>query len=134
MSEPAFAESKPESGHVDENPATRWRQIIERQRSSGQGVSAFCRDNGIKPSSFFAWRRRLAGGDTGTGVGKFIEVKTSAARGKPLPSSVKDDDGLAADASSSIELRLVCGHRLLVRRGFDRQLLLDLLDVLETCP
>lgn len=131
MSEESVAESGPESVHVDASPAVRWRGLIDRQRSSGRTVSAFCRDNGITPSSLYAWRRRLAGGDGGTGAGKFVEVKPTMAGGRSGP--VMDDDG-PADASSSIELRLGGGRYLLLRRGFDRRLLLDLLDALETRP
>jgi hypothetical protein len=62
MSEESVAGSEPAFGHVGENPAARWRGLIDRQRSSGQAVSAFCREQGITPSSLYAWRRRLAGG------------------------------------------------------------------------
>jgi hypothetical protein len=64
----------------------------------------------------FAWRRRLAGG-----AAMFKSVKVIE---EPVVHS-------SADAGeSSIELRLPGRRRLIVRRGFDRRLLLDLLDVL----
>jgi transposase-like protein len=38
----------------------RWQAAIERWRSSGESVRAFCRQEGIQESAFFFWRRRLA--------------------------------------------------------------------------
>jgi len=134
MIQESVVELESGSGSVDavEDLAARWRQIIERQKSSGQTVSAFCRDGGIKPSSFFAWRRRLAG--EVPGARKFVEVTASAASAGGKSSRRSGDDDGPADASSSIELCLGGGRRLRVRRGFDRELLLELLSVLESCP
>ena len=36
-----------------------WRNHLERHASSGKGVSAFCRDEGISEANFYAWRSRL---------------------------------------------------------------------------
>jgi hypothetical protein len=41
--------------------AARWRERIDRWRSSGLSVAEFCRREGISEPSFFAWRKRLAG-------------------------------------------------------------------------
>ncbi len=91
--------------------ADRWRKIIQQQQTSGLPVLAFCRRAGVPQSSFFAWRRKLRQSST------FAEVKLSAE-----PVSV---------VAAGIELRLPGGRRVLVRPGFDRQTLLDLLDLLE---
>jgi hypothetical protein len=39
--------------------AGEWRQIIDGQPASGLTVAAYCRDRGIKDSSFYARKRRL---------------------------------------------------------------------------
>jgi transposase-like protein len=33
--------------------------VIRKQQASGLGVSAFCREHEVPPSSFFQWRRKL---------------------------------------------------------------------------
>ena len=89
----------------------RWRSLIQRQDSSGLTVSAFCERAGISQPSFYSWRRRLRSEVT------FTEVK--AAR-EP------------AREAGGIELRLAQDRCVVVRPGFDRQTLRDLLVVLET--
>jgi hypothetical protein len=88
----------------------RWRKIIQRQQASRLSALAFCRRTKIPQSSFFAWRRKLRDDVT------FAEVKLP-----PLtPSKVGE-----------IELRLQGSRCVVVRPGFDRQTLLELLHVLE---
>ena len=36
-----------------------WREVIERQRASGQSIVGFCSKEGLAPASFHAWKRRL---------------------------------------------------------------------------
>lgn len=36
-----------------------WRKMVQRQRESGLSVARFCRREGLKPVTFYAWRRRL---------------------------------------------------------------------------
>jgi transposase-like protein len=36
-----------------------WRGVIREQQASGQGISAFCREQEVPLSSFFQWRRKL---------------------------------------------------------------------------
>jgi transposase-like protein len=91
--------------------ADRWRELIERQERSGSSISAFCRRAGVSQPSFYAWRRRLRGEVT------FAEVLT-----RP-----------AAAEIGGIELRLPGGRYVVLRAGFDRQVLRELLQVLEEC-
>ena len=93
--------------------ANRWRRIVQQQERSGLQVTAFCRRAGVPQSSFFAWRRRLRDGAT------FAEVKLS---GEPVVQL------------GGIELHLPGDRRVVVRPGFDRQTLVDLLHVLEAHP
>ncbi|PCC09884.1 IS66 family insertion sequence element accessory protein TnpA [Pseudoalteromonas sp. JB197] len=37
-----------------------WKDIFEQQESSALTTIQFCRDNNINPSTFYAWRKRLA--------------------------------------------------------------------------
>jgi hypothetical protein len=119
-----------ESGHkpLKEDAALRWGKLLEDQRDSGLSVSAYCRERGLSAASLFAWRRRL-------GLGPPQRLRRGAEHFKPVklvaeskPRSADDQDPVA------IELRLPGERRLIVRRGFDRELLLDLLDALEDKP
>jgi transposase-like protein len=92
----------------------KWQQIIEAQRSSGQTATAYCRDHGITAASFFAWKRRLR---PVAQTMEFVEVKTARA------AEPADGDG--------IEVHLHGGRRLLLRRGFDRALLVEAIGALE---
>lgn len=90
----------------------RWREIVERQRASGSTVAAFCRDNGIATSSFFAWKRKL-----GDPPAAFVEA--AVVDTPPAP-------------RASIEVLLRNGRRVRVgRRGFDRGLLAEVVAALE---
>ena len=96
-----------------ESPSRRkWREIIQRQRASGMSVAEFCHRNGVAASSLFAWKRRLSVAGTPPA---FVEAKISEARG----------------GMGKIEIRLRHGRRLLVGRSFDRDLLAEVVAVLE---
>jgi transposase-like protein len=100
----------------------QWRHRIAQQQSGGQTVAAFCRDQGVSENSFYFWKRRLRE-DVATG---FVELKTSPAPIREAPPAV-----LRQAQSSRIEVRLRGRRRLLVRRGFDRDLLVELVRTLE---
>jgi hypothetical protein len=72
-------------------------------------VGAYCRQRGITESSFYTWKRRLRWPAPG-----FVEVK-------------HPDTPMAG----ALELILPGDRRLLVRRGFDRELLIELIRTLE---
>ena len=98
----------------------KWREVIERQRASGLSVAAFCRDQGVAASSFFAWKRKL--GATAAAAA-FVEATVVAAGTLPPP-AVTGSAGL-------IEVRLRGGRRVRVGRGFDRDLLAEVVAALE---
>src|SRR6202167_6082230 len=104
----------------------KWQQLIDDQRISGGTVAAFCRDRQIGQASFFAARRRLSLRQASPPPPRFVEVMPAVA----LPSVPVAADADAADASA-IEVRLRGGRRLLVRHGFDRELLVATIGVLE---
>jgi hypothetical protein len=108
--------------------AARWRKLLEDQRASGLAISAFCRERGIGVSSLFAWRRRLGAigdgaGDCGSasGRGRFVRL-TTAERVR----------GAGAVAADGVSIEFSAGLRVVVRSGFDRQLLRDVIDALST--
>ncbi len=92
------------------NAAGRWRKLLQQHVSSGLSITAFCERAGVSQPSFFAWRRKLRDEVT------FAEVKLAR------ESTV---------TTSGIELRLSGQRCVVVRPGFDRQTLLELLHALE---
>ena len=36
-----------------------WRDLIERQQTSGLNIARFCADAGVSQNSFYAWKKRL---------------------------------------------------------------------------
>ena len=95
----------------------KWREIVRRQNVSGMSASAFCRENGIAPGSFFAWRRKLAEPAPAVAPG-FVEAKIVESRAR----------------HDKIQVRLRGGRSLIVRPGFDRELLAEVVAAVEGLP
>jgi transposase-like protein len=97
----------------------KWSRIIREQQASGLSVAAFCAQRGVAESSFYPWKRKLSeAGDTATrdDAPTFVEATI---RG-------------VAEECSGVTVELPCGRRVTVTRGFDRRLLLEVLDTLES--
>lgn len=95
--------------------ASKWREIIDRQRASGLLIAGFCRRDAITESSFFAWRRRLG---VAPPVAGFVEAKVTSPPRR----------------GGGIEVRLRGGRRVRVRPGFDPELLAKVVAALEAKP
>ena len=95
-----------------------WRQIIESQQTSGMTVARYCRDRGVTECSFYNWKKRLRG------------ASPSRPKHLPVPAFVEVTPSNPAQ-TDAIEILLRGSHRLRVGPGFDRQLLLDLIQTLE---
>src|SRR5271166_2006124 len=96
-----------------------WRRIIDGQRSSGLTIAAYCLERGITEGSFYPWKRRLrsAAKSNVSPAPVFVEVKTASVA-----------------AVGAIEICLPGERRLLVRSGFDHDLLSELVGVMESLP
>ena len=81
-----------------------WQGVIEKQRTGGLSIAAFCREEGISPASFFAWRRRL--------------VKPSPARKTVRQATPQFVPVAIPAASADFEVRLPNGVAVLVPGGF----------------
>jgi len=115
-----------------ESPARRkWRELIVRQRAGGLSVAEFCRREGVPASSFFSWKRRLSDDDA---VPAFIEARISPARGQAGATGSTNSTQTGSTGSPQtrqIEIRLRGGRRVRVGRGFDRDLLAEVVAVME---
>ena len=100
----------------------KWRRIIQEQADSGRTVAQFCRSSGIAASSLFAWKRRLA---RGAAAPAFVEARLQG--GGDAVERAEGSEGSA----STIEVICAQGRRILVRPGFDRTMLSEVVNALE---
>jgi hypothetical protein len=101
--------------------ADRWRSIIAEQRESGLGVAAFCAQKSIVTGTFYRWCQKLSDPaslhDQPNHVGTFARVQV-------IPERSRAGHG-------AVEVRVHGGRRLVVRPGFQRELLVELIGLLE---
>src|SRR5688572_8189523 len=111
-----------------ESPAwQKWREIIERQQASGLSVAAFCRNNGVADSSFFTWKRKLAASATCASAASSAAAAAVTVAAGFVEATVPD----LRRRAGSIQVRLRGGRRLLLRSGFDRDLLAEVVAFFE---
>ena len=128
-------------GTTRERRRAAWRELVSEQARSGHGVTAFCRERGIRTASFYDWKKRLGVDDeskagvptdrsssvgqkaTGAPPVRFLELKL-AATAEPIQPSLT--------YCSIIEVRLPHGRSLMVAPGFDAMHLQRLLAVLDS--
>ncbi len=94
-----------------------WRRIVRGQAASGLSVRAWCRKHGEKDAAFYWWRRELARRDGESSEPTFVPVRVTG--------------DMATDTGGGIEILLAGGRRVRVRGRVDRQMLSDVLTVLE---
>jgi hypothetical protein len=134
MNQSTSAVAPAEPNQPRKQPASvRWRKLLEDQRVSGLPIAAFCRERGIPASSLFAWRRQLGlcpPRRLTVGASVFKPVKIAAAT-RASARHGGDDGGDAVGGAIEVH---VAGDRRLVRPGFDRQLLAEVIGVLDALP
>jgi hypothetical protein len=89
-------------------------RYVNRILRSGKSVAAFCREQKLRASHFYWWKKRLQENPTA----RFVEVQVAES-----PANVAGD--------SRIEVLLQNGRRLMVGRGFDPEHVRGLLAVVE---
>jgi hypothetical protein len=94
-----------------------WRQIIDGQRASGLTVAAYCRDRGITEGAFYAWKRRL---------------RSPAKRNRKAKPEFVEVTPPGVGTAGTIEICLRGERHLLARRGFDHDLLIELIRAIES--
>jgi transposase len=102
----------------------RWLELIRRWQRSQITVREFCQRHQVSEASFFSWRRVLR--ERGL-LDEPMPAKSSA----DGPAFVKLTTLAAEPTASSVELVLNQGRRLRVWPGFDADMLLELVRLLE---
>lgn len=100
-------------------PSSQWRTLVEEQQASGLSVAAFCRRAGVGESSFYRWHQKLRD------QLNFAEVRVTPDKGERSSREPVGGD------EAALELWLPRERCLVVRPGFDRQTLIELLAILE---
>ena len=94
-----------------------WRRRLDRHANSGQSVRGWCRRHRMKEATFHWWRRNLARRDAEVQAPSFVPVH------------VTDDP--AREGDGQIEIVLSDGRHVRVTGTVDREMLTQVLDVLE---
>lgn len=94
-----------------------WRRRLVRHADSGQTVRAWCRRHRVKEAAFHWWRRELARRDAEAQAPTFVPVQAA--------------DDPARDDDAQIEVVLTDGRRVRVTGAVNREMLTQVLDVLE---
>jgi len=117
------------SKRMESAAAARWGAIVRDQAVSGLSVAAYCRRTRVPQASFYAWRRKLRDTERAArrpGGPAFAEVQVVSG---PRAAQHVGDAGRAE--AGALELHLRRGWCVIVRPGFDRPTLLDLVATLE---
>jgi hypothetical protein len=110
-----------------------WRRLLDQWQRSGLSGRAFCLRHGLSEPSFYAWRREIKRRERE----RFVAARRSqpqrrAAKGiAPSGAFVEIAADTSRSSAASIDLVLAGGRLLCVRRGFDAELLRQMLSVLE---
>jgi hypothetical protein len=58
----------PRTSRRESKPEPFWRDLIDRWKTSGQSIAAFCAAQRVSQATFYSWHKRLAthGRDTAT--------------------------------------------------------------------
>lgn len=116
----------PRDGRRDQAKEKFWRRMVRGQAGSGLSVRAWCRRYGLGEPGFYWWRGRLARGDKGSPPQK-------DRRGMPalVPVRVIESSSSSSSTDGPIEIVLAAGRRIRVFGPVDRQMLADVVAVLE---
>jgi transposase len=107
----------------------RWLELVRRWQRSQLAVRTFCNLHGLQEASFYGWRRLLR-------QRGLITEPLQPGRKPSAAAAVFVPVALAAEpaTASAVDLVLADGRLLRVRPGFDPDLLLELVRLLERPP
>ncbi len=104
-----------------------WRRRLARHADSGKSVRSWCRQHRVKEAVFHWWRREL--------VRRDAEQLPPVRRDPAAPATsfvpVHLTDEPARDGDGEIEIELTDGRRVRVTGTVNREMLTQVLDVLE---
>jgi len=114
-----------------------WRKLLRRQRSSGQSVSQFCRQQGVSVAAFYHWKREIGRRDLQTnGTPKVSRSRSANTKQELSPRDPQASPFVplrfaSAVAASELELVHPRGHVLRIPAVFDEGCLQQVLRLLD---
>ncbi len=108
-------------GQAKEEERARWRGWLAKQKASGQSVTVFCRERGLREWQFYEWKKRLRPSPTEP----FVAVEVIASKPTMVTAPLTSEPG------ASLEVRLRSGRSVLVEPDFAADHLRRLLQGLE---
>ncbi|MGB4259090.1 MAG: transposase [Phycisphaerae bacterium] len=121
----------------DRKREASWRRIVREQRRSGVSVREFCRRSQVKESAFYFWRRELQARQAEQEHHRPRQAPQARLKGSPAAPAfvpVKLSHDAAVPPTARIEIELSGGRRVHVLAPVDRQMLAEVLAVLEARP
>jgi len=110
------------------NDTEFWRLVLESYQQSGMSVKQFCTREGISPSSFYYWQKRL--------IAKSVQLPTEQSQGEPsLSEEIKVQPQffeVGAIGSLRSQLRVTFSSGICVHAGdgCDLKLFREAIDIL----
>ena len=122
----------------DQEKEKFWRKKIAEWKRSGSPIAEFCRTHDLKQTGFYWWRRELRRreevrkeNERGKAKGSFSLPTFTPVRVVHSKSSVKGGQQ-ETDLGAGVEI-ILAGRRLVrVYRGFDPDVLLQVIETLES--
>jgi len=112
-----------------------WLRMMRRQAGSGLSIRGWCHKHALHEHTFYWWRarlRRVASSRSAWLVRATPRRRAGTTRPRFVPVRVTQEP--AANIESQIEIMLASGRRIQVHGRVDRQMLTDVLAVLEASP
>jgi hypothetical protein len=106
--------------------SSRYTELLERQKESGLSVRGFCSNEGIAPSTFYYWQKKLRKRSDGHG---FIPLVVNT-RGLAACLSPGQPNGTGMD-SGHLEISYPNGTTLRIRQNLDLTGLRSLVTLLD---
>ena len=103
-----------------------WQDVVNRQADSGLSVRQFCTQEQVSEPSFYVWRRKLGGGESGE-----RRPGTSSRRGGDSRNGREFIPLKLLDASDVLEVIHPLGYRIRVVGQVEVTALERVLDVLD---
>jgi len=111
-----------------------WRDLVERQRTSGLNIARFCADAGVSQNSFYGWKKRLLA----TAPGRQVTTPRRKHRRKKavakslVPVRVIPDLSHQSRTSQAIEIAWPNGIALRIPAGCDSTTLREVFGLLSS--
>ncbi len=106
--------------------STKMAAVLERQKVSGLTVRSFCSNEGIAPSTFYYWQKKLCkSADNGRFIPLVVRASGSTLALAPAPGSGTDID------TTPLEITYANGTTLRIKQALDLSALRSLVSLLD---